>query len=42
MRGCLCRFLTVVIWSIAWKAKLMVWYEHAVMVLLFALALWGT
>ena len=35
-------FLTVVIWLIAWRAGLMEWYEHVVMIGLFVLALWGT
>jgi hypothetical protein len=35
-------FLTIVLWAIAWKARLMVWYEHVVMSGLLVLALWGT
>eukprot|EP01043_Picozoa_sp_COSAG02_P031811 COSAG02_NODE_2093_length_9852_cov_2.404286_15_plen_397_part_00 len=35
-------FLTIVLWAMAWKARLMVWYEHVVMSGLLVLALWGT
>lgn len=35
-------FLTIVLWAIAWKGRLMAWYEHIVMGGLLVLALWGT